>query len=77
MREEIIAEFPDLTLEQMAACLDYARDLAEFMVTALMALRFFADHCAYNLGKLAYFRAVYLTPLISLKSASWVQTKAP
>jgi uncharacterized protein (DUF433 family) len=23
-------EFPDLTAEQIAACLDYARDLAEF-----------------------------------------------
>jgi len=32
--EEIIAEFPDLTREQIAACLDYARDLAEFTVTA-------------------------------------------
>jgi uncharacterized protein (DUF433 family) len=30
--EEIIAEFPDLTREQIAACLDYARDLAEFGV---------------------------------------------
>jgi uncharacterized protein (DUF433 family) len=28
--EEIIAEFSDLTKEQIAACLDYARDLAEF-----------------------------------------------
>ncbi len=28
--EEIIAEFPDLTREQIAACLDYARELAEF-----------------------------------------------
>jgi uncharacterized protein (DUF433 family) len=26
--EDIIAEFPDLTREQIAACLDYARDLA-------------------------------------------------
>jgi uncharacterized protein DUF433 len=32
--EEIIAEFPNLTREQIAACLDYARDLAEFEVTA-------------------------------------------
>ena len=31
---EITAEFPDLTLEQISACLDYARDLAEFEVTA-------------------------------------------
>jgi len=28
--EEIIKEFPDLTREQIASCLDYARDLAEF-----------------------------------------------
>ena len=28
--EEIVAEFPDLTHEQIAACLDYARELAEF-----------------------------------------------
>ena len=28
--EEIIAEFPDLSTEQIAACLDYARELAEF-----------------------------------------------
>lgn len=27
---DILAEFPDLTTEQIAACLDYARDLAEF-----------------------------------------------
>ncbi|HIC91526.1 MAG TPA: DUF433 domain-containing protein [Syntrophaceae bacterium] len=26
--EEIIKEFPDLTEEQIAACLDYARDLS-------------------------------------------------
>ncbi len=32
--DEIIAEFPDLTRERIAACLDYARDLAEFEVTA-------------------------------------------
>ena len=32
--EDILAEFPDLTREQIAACLDYARDLAEFQVTA-------------------------------------------
>jgi uncharacterized protein (DUF433 family) len=30
--EQIIAEFPDLNHEQIAACLDYARDLAEFEV---------------------------------------------
>jgi uncharacterized protein (DUF433 family) len=30
--ESIIAEHPDLTREQIAACLDYARDLAEFEV---------------------------------------------
>jgi len=28
--EEIVAEFPDLTRDQIAACLDYARELAEF-----------------------------------------------
>lgn len=28
--EECIAEFPDLTREDIAACLDYARDLAEY-----------------------------------------------
>ena len=28
--EDIIREFPDLTKEQIAACLDYARDLSEF-----------------------------------------------
>ena len=30
--EEIIREFPDLTSEQIMACLDYARDLADFEV---------------------------------------------
>ena len=30
--EEIIKEFSDLTKEQIAACLDYARDLSEFEV---------------------------------------------
>jgi uncharacterized protein (DUF433 family) len=29
---EIIQEFPDLTDEQIAACLDYARELSEFEV---------------------------------------------
>ena len=28
--EDIIAEFPNLTREQIAACLDYAREPAEF-----------------------------------------------
>jgi len=28
--DEIIVEFPDLNREQIAACLDYARELAEF-----------------------------------------------
>ena len=32
--EKVIQEFPDLTREQIAACLDYARDLAEFEVAA-------------------------------------------
>ena len=30
--EQIIKEFPDLTREQIAACLDYARDLADFEI---------------------------------------------
>jgi uncharacterized protein (DUF433 family) len=29
---EILAEFPDLTNEQISACLDYARELSEFEV---------------------------------------------
>jgi len=32
--DEVIAELPDLTREQIRACLDYARDLAEFEVPA-------------------------------------------
>ncbi len=31
--ERIMVEFPDLSREQIAACLDYARELAEFEVT--------------------------------------------
>jgi uncharacterized protein (DUF433 family) len=31
--EQIVAEFPDLRYEHIAACLDYARELAEFEVT--------------------------------------------
>jgi len=31
--EGIIKEFPDLQKEQIAACLDYARELSEFEVT--------------------------------------------
>ena len=30
--EQIISEFPDLTREQIAACLEYARALSEFEV---------------------------------------------
>jgi uncharacterized protein (DUF433 family) len=30
--DDIIKEFPDLAKEQIAACLDYARDLSEFEV---------------------------------------------
>lgn len=30
--EQIIAEFPNLTREQITACLDYARALSEFEV---------------------------------------------
>lgn len=33
--EIIIKEFPDLKKEQIAACLDYARELSEFEVTVL------------------------------------------
>ena len=32
--DEIRAEFPDLNKEQIASCLAYARDLAEFEVAA-------------------------------------------
>jgi uncharacterized protein (DUF433 family) len=32
--EEIRAEFPDLEREHISACLDYARELAEFEVAA-------------------------------------------
>ena len=32
--EEIILEFSDLKAEQIAACLDYARELAEYEVSA-------------------------------------------
>ncbi|RKU12741.1 hypothetical protein C6501_10480 [Candidatus Poribacteria bacterium] len=32
--EEIIVEFPDLKTTQIHACLDYARDLAEFEAVA-------------------------------------------
>lgn len=31
-QEQIIAEFPDLTRVQVAACLDYARELSEFEI---------------------------------------------
>jgi uncharacterized protein (DUF433 family) len=30
----IISEIPDITTEQIAACLDYARELAEYEVAA-------------------------------------------
>ena len=30
--DEILSEFPDLSREQIAACLNYARDLSEFEV---------------------------------------------
>ena len=33
--DDIRREFPDLTPEQIAACLGYARDLAEFEVAAV------------------------------------------
>ncbi|MBU0699934.1 DUF433 domain-containing protein [bacterium] len=32
--QQIIEELPDLTADQIAACLDYARDLAEFEIAA-------------------------------------------
>ena len=32
--EDIIAEFPDLSEDHIFACLDYARDLAEYEVVA-------------------------------------------
>ena len=32
--EGIIAEFPDLSVDQIVACLDYARELAEFETVA-------------------------------------------
>jgi uncharacterized protein (DUF433 family) len=32
--EEVSAELPDITREHIAACLDYARELAEFEVAA-------------------------------------------
>jgi uncharacterized protein (DUF433 family) len=32
--DKIIQEYPDLNKEQIAACLDYARDLADFEVPA-------------------------------------------
>ncbi len=31
--EAILDEFPQLTREQIAACLDYARDLADFEIS--------------------------------------------
>jgi uncharacterized protein (DUF433 family) len=32
--EKVMEEFPDLTRQDVAACLSYARDLSEFEVTA-------------------------------------------
>jgi uncharacterized protein (DUF433 family) len=32
--DAIIREFPDLTKEHVVACLDYARDLAEYTAVA-------------------------------------------
>jgi uncharacterized protein (DUF433 family) len=32
--KDVIREFPDLKPEQIAACLDYARDLSEFEIAA-------------------------------------------
>jgi len=33
--EKIMQEFPELTREQIAACLDFARDLSEFEAIAV------------------------------------------
>ena len=33
-QDQIIQEFPDLSTKQIAACLDYARDLSEFETVA-------------------------------------------
>lgn len=33
-QDEIINEFPDLSKNQISACLDYARDLSEFEIVA-------------------------------------------
>ena len=33
--DEVIEEYPDLNAERIAACLDYARDLATFEVPSL------------------------------------------
>lgn len=33
--DQILQEFPDLQSDQIAACLDYARDLASFETVAL------------------------------------------
>ncbi len=33
--EKIIEEYPDLTREQIAACLDYAREMSEFEIAAV------------------------------------------
>ncbi|MFB2896703.1 DUF433 domain-containing protein [Aerosakkonemataceae cyanobacterium BLCC-F50] len=33
-QDEIMQEFPDLSKEQITACLDYARDLSEFETVA-------------------------------------------
>jgi uncharacterized protein (DUF433 family) len=33
--DEIIKEYPDITKEQIAACLDYACELSEFEVAAV------------------------------------------
>lgn len=45
--EDIRREFPDLTPEQIAACLRYARPVRARSRRG-MSLRFFADHCVSN-----------------------------
>jgi len=32
--EQIMQEYPDLQIEQISACLDYARDLSDFEMVA-------------------------------------------
>ncbi len=47
--EEIMAEFPDLKRDQIAACLGLRARSRGVPSRRLMSLRFFADHCVSNL----------------------------